>query len=121
MAEKRNINMTIIDGDAFFSHETSVNFSPMQFILDFRSITPRIDARSPHATVALRHNVVIMDPYHAKQVSGLLAKVIKKYEAEFGKIEKPEALKKFESKQERLKAEAPSAEETTHKSRSYFG
>jgi len=115
MTEKK-INMTISDGDAFFSHESSINFSPMQFIFDFRCITPRIDARSSGATLALKHNVVMMEPYHAKQFLGILSRVLKRYESEFGKIDKPNSLKKFEKKKTKKKSE-----KEIPKAQNYFG
>ena len=93
------INMSINDGDAFFAHELSINFNPLQFVFDFKSVTPRVDPRSKdRASICLKHNVVLVDPYHAKRVSELLGKVIKRYEKEFGKIEKPKALAALEKK-----------------------
>ncbi len=97
MEEKVNLNIS--DGDAFYAHELSINFNPMQFIFDFKSITPRVDPRShTRASIALKHNVVMTDPYHAKKVLSLLEKTIKKYEKEFGTIEQPKALKALEKK-----------------------
>lgn len=117
MPEKK-INMTISDGDSFFSHESSINFSAMQFIFDFRCITPRMDARSSSATLALKHNVVMIEPYHAKQFLGILSKVVKKYESEFGKIDKPNSLKKLESKRKKSKKKT---KEEIPKAQNYFG
>ncbi len=98
MAEER-INMNINDGDAFYAHELSINFNPLQFVFDFKSVTPRVDPRSKErASIVLKHNVILVDPYHAKRVYGLLGDVLKKYEKEFGKIEKPAALKIIEKK-----------------------
>ena len=31
------INLSINDGDAFFAHQVSMNFSPNQFFIDFKS------------------------------------------------------------------------------------
>ncbi len=39
MEQKESINLAISDGDPFFAHEVSINFNPMQFILDFRCIS----------------------------------------------------------------------------------
>ncbi len=120
MPEKKKINMSIIEGDSFFSHETSINFSPTQFIFDFRNITPRIDPRSPEATLVLKHNVVMLEPYHAKQFLSLLSNVIKKYESDFGKIDRPESLKKLQKKIKNQKSAEDPAEKQ-FKSQSYFG
>ena len=97
MEEKVNLNIN--DGDAFFAHELSINFNPMQFIFDFKSITPRVDPRSQtRASISLKHNVIMVDSYHAKRILTLLEKTIKKHEKEFGPIEKPKALKALEKK-----------------------
>lgn len=97
--EKKNVNMNIQDGDSFFAHELSINFNPMQFVLDFKNVTPRIDPRSRESIVlSLKHNVILMDPWHVKRMLELLAKVIKDYEKEFGRIEKPKQLEKYEKK-----------------------
>jgi len=98
MADER-INMNINEGDAFFAHELSINFNPLQFVFDFKSVTPRVDPRSrERASIVLKHNVILIDPYHAKKVLELLGDVVKKYEKEFGKIEKPKALQMAEKK-----------------------
>jgi hypothetical protein len=95
--EEKHINMSISDGNEFFAHEVSINFNPMQFIFDFKCITPRVDPRSKDApTLALKHNVVLTDPYHTKKIAELLNDVIGKYEKEFGKIQMPKALEKME-------------------------
>ncbi len=114
MTEKK-INMSIMEGDAFFAHETSINFSPTQFILDFKCVTPRVDQRSKDApSISLKHNTIMADPYHAKRIYGLLGEMIKKYEKEFGKIEKPKPLKIIEKKRKKsadkpiAKTESPS-------------
>ncbi len=102
MEERKKMNVNIRDGQVFFSHETAVNFNPTQFIFDFKCITPRVDPRSKEApTVTIDHNVVIIEPYHAKRISELLNKIVKKYEKEFGKIEKPKALEIFEKKRKK--------------------
>jgi len=100
--EEEKVNLNISDGDAFFAHELSINFNPMQFIFDFKSITPRVDPRSQtRASISLKHNVVMVDPYHAKRIFTLLDKTIKKYEKEFGAIEQPKALKELEKKKKK--------------------
>jgi hypothetical protein len=98
--EKQKINLNI--GDAapdFFAHEASINFNPTQFIFDFKCITPRVDPRSKeNAVINLKHNIIMLDVYHAKKFQELLDEVIKKYEKEFGKIEKPKAIEIVEKK-----------------------
>src|SRR3989339_1507195 len=99
---EEKINLNINDGDAFYAHELSINFNPLQFVFDFKSVTPRVDPRSrDRASIVLKHNVILVDPYHAKRVHELLGNVLKKYEKEFGKIEKPASLQIAEKKNKR--------------------
>lgn len=107
------------DGDAFFSHELTVNFTPTQFVLDFKCITPRSDPRTKDsASFLLKHNVVMVEPWHAKRIAEVLGAVVQKYEEEFGKISKPVAIEKAEKKQKSLMAEQKSNKTETP---SYFG
>ncbi len=111
MKETRNINLNINDGDTFFAHEMAINFNPLQFIFDFKSITPRIDNRSQDgsAVFSMKHNVVMVDPWHAKEIMDALVDSVKKYEKEFGKLEKPKALQKYESDSKKKKEESKSS------------
>lgn len=94
---ERKINLNIIEGDSFFSHEISVNFNALQFIFDFKNITPRIDPRARTAAVmTLKHNVILMDTFQAKRFHELLGKAIEKYEKTYIKIKKPKVLEKIE-------------------------
>ena len=115
--QTKNVNMNIQDGDSFFAHELSINFNPLQFVLDFKNITPRIDPRSQESIVLnLKHNVIMMDPYHTKKTLELLEKVVKDYEKDFGKIEKPKQLEKYEKKSSKK-----GKEKAEKISPSYFG
>jgi len=127
--EKKRINLSINDGSAFFAHELSINFNPMQFIFDFKNVTPRIDPRSrERSTLCMVHNVVMADPYHAKQILELLSDVVAKYEKEFGKIEKPKAIKALEKKAKKESAKESSdlkedekKKKTTRETPTYLG
>lgn len=122
MAEQQ-INLNISDGDSFFAHQVSINFNPTTIHLDFKNITPRVDERGPAPTLVLKHNLVCLDPYHATMFRQLLDKVIKDYETQFGKIEKPKALKNMEKKMKN-KASKKIVEQSKPKSidvPSYFG
>jgi hypothetical protein len=115
----QKINLSISEGDAFFGHELSINFNPQQFIFDFKNVTPRVDPRSKdHPTLVMKHNVVMMTPYHAKMMKELLDKVIKKYEKEFCKIEKPEAVKIYEKKK---KKSSKKSDNVAKEAPTYFG
>jgi len=99
MAEPKKINLGVHDGNEFFAHELSVNFNPTQFIFDFRCVTPRSDPRSKDIPfISIKHNIVLTEPYHAKRIYEVLGNVIKQYESQFGKIEKPKAVVEYEKK-----------------------
>lgn len=100
MTNKQQVNMNVVDGGSMFAHELTVNFTPLQFMLDFKNITPRSDPRSKgRPSFTLRHNVVMVDPWQAKQMITVLKNVVKKYEEQFGKISKPKALVKAQKMQ----------------------
>lgn len=83
-------------GEDFLVENLSVSHSPIRFVIDFVRNTPRVDG-STHTTKMLSsHSVVMLDPYLAKEFLSVLSENIRKYEKKFGKIEKPEALRKFE-------------------------
>jgi len=91
----KNMKVNISDGQEFFAHETSIQFSPTQVILDFKSVTPRIDPRSQDGPVySIRHNVVLMEPHHTVQFIDLLQKIVSRYEKQFGKITVPKSVLK---------------------------
>jgi len=97
--EDKRVNLSISDGNEFFAHEVSINFNPTQFIMDFKCITPRVDPRVRDGpTLALKHNVILTDPYHTKRIAELLNEVVKRYEKEFGRIEKPKSIELLEKK-----------------------
>ena len=107
MTEGYTVN--VADGGAMYAHEMSVNFTPSQFILDYKMITPRNDPRGKGKPVFLiQHNVVIVEPWHAKKMIEVLQETVKKYEQEYGKISKPKAVEKAEKKQKKATpAEVP--------------
>ena len=114
----KNLNFSVENGDDFFAHETSINFNPNQFILDFKSVTPRVDVRDKdNPTIVIKHNVVMIEPYHAKKISELLINVVQKYEKEFGKIEKTKAMKILEKKSKKQSRDMRSVQDTP----AYFG
>ena len=94
------INFVINDGDSFYANEISITFGPAQFSFDFKNISPRVDMRSQDGTktFALKHNVVILDPYQIKNFMNILGDSIARYEKEFGTIEMPKQLKAAEKK-----------------------
>lgn len=121
MSDKKQINMSIDDGQEFFAHELSINFNPTQFIFDFKCITPRNDARSRDIPfIAMKHNVVLVDPHHAKKIYELLGSVLERYETKFGKIETPKAVRVWE-KNRKKEAKKLKKSETKTQAPSYLG
>ena len=117
--QEKKINLSIADGNEFFAHEVTINFNPTQFIFDFKCITPRSDPRNQQGpTIALKHNIVMLDVYHAKKFHELTGHIITRYEKEFGKITKPKSIESAEKKKK-----TPTAEKKKDKTTipSYFG
>ena len=122
MPEEKQINFGISDGMEFFAHEMSLNFSPTQFIFDFRCITPRVDARSKDGTyIALKHNVIMVDPYHAKRMLEVLTNVVGEYEKQYGSIDQPKALKVHEKKVKKMMKDDNNNNEKKDNMPSYLG
>jgi len=95
----KKINVSISDGSSSFAHEASINYSPTQFIFDFKNVTPRVDPRSSESpTIHILHNVVMLEPFHAKRFYELLGEMISKYEKDFERIDKPKAVKLIEKR-----------------------
>jgi len=95
--DKNKVKFEIDNGREFYADEVGIIHNPMRILFDFRSITPRIDMRNKEfQPLVLRHNLVMMDPYTAKQFMDILKSNIKNYEEKFGKIKKPDALSKIE-------------------------
>lgn len=117
MKEQPKVNIQIKEGLVFFAHEMSANFTPTQLSLDFKRITPRTDPRAKTPSFLLEHNLVLLEPWHAKMVLSVFTNVLKKYEEEFGKIKKPKALEKAEKKH---KKQMETTEGSTE-SPNYFG
>jgi hypothetical protein len=93
---QQQINIVVDNGDDFYAHEASINFNAMQFIFDFKCVTPRTDMRSKDTQIiSVKHNSVMVDVNMAKQLMGVLQKSISQYEEQFGEIKQSEAVKKM--------------------------
>lgn len=116
--ETTQINLRIKDGEQFYANESSINFNPSEISLDFKCATHTHDLGNRRG-ILLKHNVVILLPFHAKNFVVMLNKAIKDYEEKFGEIKKPEPLKKAEKivKREQKKKE----ESKPESSGDYFG
>ncbi len=113
---EQKINVNVDDGEAFYSNEASISHNPMQFVLDFKQITPRIDMRQ-QPQFKLKHDVVLLDPIHAKQFSEMLNQAVKEYEEKNGKIDLKKAMKKMQKKASKKKKKKAKVTESP----SYFG
>ena len=110
-----SISMNINDGSSMFAHEMSANFSPTQIILDFKMITPRMDPRGKgKPTFLLQHNVIMLDPWHAKKIVEVLQATIKRYEEDYGKVAKPKSIAKAEKRQKSLESVQETKETPTY-------
>ena len=121
MADEMNkINFVINDGDAFFTNEISITFGPAQFAFDFKNISPRVDMRNQDGskTFAMKHNVVLIEPFQIKQFSKVLNDAISRYELQFGDINMPAPIVKAEQELQKL---AKVEESQSHDVPSYFG
>ncbi len=122
--ENKQINISIDEGKPFFAHEASVNFNPLQFSIDFRTITPRNDLRSKPGVPSLQvmHNVVMVEPWHMVQLRDLLSRMVDAYEKEFGAIKKPKAVEAFEKKRKKSPEEKDSeVSDASTEVPTYFG
>jgi len=104
------VNLNIVEGEPFFAHEASINYNPTQITLDFKCITPRVDPRAKKPNFQLKHNVVMIEPWHAKALLTLLNDVVGRYEKDFGKIKKPKAIEKAEKIRKEKQANSKIAE-----------
>lgn len=124
MAKEENmtqVNLRVKDGIQFYANETTINFGPMEFVLDFRCGTHIQDASNLRA-VLMSHDVVILTPYHAKTFSEILSKAVKDYEDKFGEIKKPSELKKAEDMIKKEQRKVDSREKKQKKDDGgYFG
>ena len=99
MEEQKNVKVDIDNGNVFFADEIAVIHNPTKLILDFKSVTPRFDVRnSEFQPIVIKHNVVTMDLFMAKNFLASLKENLTNYEKQFGRIEQPKALKKAEKK-----------------------
>jgi hypothetical protein len=114
---QQQLNLRVKDGDQFYSNEASINFNPNEFSLDFKCLTHLHDV-GEHRSLLLKHNIVIMTPFHLKSFANILSKAVVDYEKRFGKIEKSEAVKKAEKL---VKKENKKTEQENKEGELYFG
>ncbi len=94
---ERNVNVQIDHREeAFYSDSISIIYNPSKFILDFKQNTPRIDQihGKSQETIAVKHNVIILDVKFAKIFLNTLKKSVEGYEKKHGEIKIPKTTKK---------------------------
>ena len=112
MEPKPNIQINIMDEKDILADEVTMLHNPTRFFIDVKSVTPRMDLGNTR--VVKRHNVIILDPFIAKELLRVLEENIKSYEKKYGTIEKPQQYQKAE---EMIKKEG----KTDKKPQTYFG
>ena len=100
MADVGEVQVNVENGPEFLADEVSISHSPIRFVIDFKSIVPRMDLPNHPPRTIIKHNVVMVDAYFAKELLNVLKDNIAKYEHRFGEIKKPEALRKYEKDME---------------------
>ncbi len=78
-----NIELPEDVADGIYSNLAIISHSQSEFVVDFVRLMPNV----PKAKVKAR---VILTPQHAKRLMFALQDNIKKFEAQFGKIEEPD-------------------------------
>ncbi len=118
--QMQQVNLRIKDGDQFYSNEINVNFGPVEFSVDFKCIT-HVQDIAGHNAMMLRHNNVILTPFHAKSFLDVLNRSVKEYEDKFGAIKKPAELEKAEKLFKKEQTKIMKAEKIDNTSNTYFG
>jgi hypothetical protein len=103
MEKSVNIQIDHREG-AFYSDSISIIYNPSKFILDFKQSTPRIDQiqDKQQQTIAVKHNVIILDVKFAKIFHETLKKSVEGYEKKHGVIKIPKPTKKVEKAAEEV-------------------
>lgn len=115
----REVNVRVKDGDILFAHETTINYNPTEFTLDFKCVANVQDVPG-QGSIIMKHTVVLLSPHHLKSFYDVLGKVIKDYEKSFGEIKKPAVLDKAEKIMKKQQEKAQTASEMDGE-KSYFG
>ncbi|MEP7267768.1 MAG: DUF3467 domain-containing protein [Saprospiraceae bacterium] len=75
-----NIEMSEEIAEGIYSNLAIISHSNSEFVIDFIRLMPNV----PKAKVKSR---IVLTPQHAKRLMGALGDNIKKYEAQFGKVD----------------------------------
>lgn len=91
-----------VDHSPFISNVQAVAHQPDKFILDFKGVFPQFTPDNQMLHVA-NHRIILLDPYHAKEFLKILKNNLDNYEKKFGKIKKPEQIKKAKKEAKKIK------------------
>ncbi|MFA4886920.1 MAG: DUF3467 domain-containing protein [Candidatus Nanoarchaeia archaeon] len=116
MKEEKQINIRVKEGDPFLAHETTINYNPTEFVLDFKCMTPLQELNQQ--SLLIKHNIVLLTPWHARSFLDALTRVIGDYESKFGTIKKPIELEKAEKL---VKKQQQKTTVTSRQAENYFG
>jgi len=115
MDEEGGVRVDVADaGPEFSADEVAVSHSAIKFIIDFKSITPRLDMHGQDPRHVLKHSIIKLDTFLAKDFMEVLKQNIEKYEKHYGKITKPKAIEKAQQ-EARKKGKPPAMKQD------YFG
>ena len=114
--EQKQVNVRVKDGDQLMAHETTINYSPSEFVLDFKCITPVQELNQ--SSLVLKHSVVMMSPWHMKSFLGAMTRIVGDYEKKFGEIKKPVEIEKAEKMMKKQQKESAT---TGRSAETYFG
>ena len=80
--KQMNIELPEEIAEGIYSNLAVISHSNSEFIVDFIRLVPNV----PKAKVKSR---IILTPQHAKRLMAALADNLRKYEAQFGKVDEP--------------------------------
>ncbi|MBT3465106.1 DUF3467 domain-containing protein [archaeon] len=105
---QKGVKFDIDNGPVFAADEVGVMHNPLKMIMDFRNVTPRVDIRNRNfQPIAIKHSVITMDPWTAKNLLDILKTNLNNYEKKFGKIKKPKALEIMEKEMKNNSKKSP--------------
>ena len=113
----KQVNVRVKDGEQFLAHETTINFNPTEFVFDFKCITPIQELNQ--SSLFIKHNIVMMTPWHVKSFIDAMRRIMGDYEKRFGEIKKPVEIQKAEKLIKKQKKESTTTNPVVDSS--YFG
>jgi len=85
------------DSSPLLANEFALTHDPLHFLLDFKSVVSQFSPGANEQVVVVTHKVVLLEPFHAKQLIEYLSTQVASYEKNFGTITKSAAVEKAEA------------------------